>query len=999
VAAGTQRRRSAPGSQGGQTLGSLGPYRLLEELGRGSFGVVYEADKPGSPQRYAIKVLKDESDWEGVQRFRLEVIVGRKLHHPGIVNVIDAGRDRGVAYAVMPFVEGELLARRVRQSLPPREAARVVANLARAIAHAHDLGVVHRDLKPSNVIMDAKSDAPRITDLGLAKDHAEMRLTRTGDGMGTPAYMAPEQFRGAKHVDARADVYSLGVILYECLTGMRPYSASTFVETMELARRGLCRPPRTVRPAVPPELEAICLRAMAVEADDRPASAGELAAALDDWLAAESEVGEEASAKGLSPSVLVSGGVALIGLLAAAGIVLTRGVGRPGLPDELPVASSASQVADVAPAPTPPVWPAGPSRSNEPAPVPHHDGELIEGPGWALAAGLSKAELEAQVAALRERGSRPAVLHANSEGGEPRFLAVWTEDTESWELELDLPEEGLKAASDQRRREGLSVACLAYYTSSVGNRLAVVWARMPQGRSASAGLTTQIYQSQFNQSNSMNLQAVWHAGLGAGQDRRLALVWSMGRGAPGFSVHDRQEGNFLGALLGAQALGFVPHCATRYGDAQQRFFGGLWQRESREATVVHDVPADEHRALVASFREVGFRPLFAMENGAEEPRYTSTWVRERERGWTVTGAEAPGAEALDAIVHDVMTGCGVTRGALAVARGGRLALARGYAHVPDGVDPTDAHARFRLGALSVPLTAVGALRLVEAGQLDLSSPLGDHLSAFRRWAVPTVRDLLSHRSGWPTLAELAGERGYRVKVFSSMILDNEEEPDFLFKRRVPLGPSGLESILADRPPRPLPPDEWYESDLGYALLARIVGSVSRVGYADWISQQVLAPLGIEGIAPARSQPSGRVPGEVVAESPRICRDVLGSGALLPRAYGARDLETFAGYAGWVGSAPDLARFAAALANPDQSPLLSRETIVDMWTPGTGEAGFGLGWSVEGAPADPLAWAESRLPGASGHLERSPGGTVWVLLLNREAPLADTVARIRAALAR
>jgi len=1000
-AAGSGRLSAAPPR-------SLGGYVLLEELGRGSFGSVYRARRPGSGRDFALKVLRT-ADAEAVERFRAEVLLGRRLRHPGLVAAVDAGRDRGVPYAVMEFVAGETLDRRLGRPVDPEWAARVVAAVARAVAAAHAAGVVHRDLKPANVILEAGTDRPRVTDLGLARDHSLVRLTRTGDTLGTPAYMAPEQCEGARDVDGRADVYGLGVILYECLTGRRPFRAPSAVLLFREVVKGAFPRPREVAPEVPSAAEAICLRAMARDPGDRYATAEGLA---DDLEAFADDAAAVAPARRIDRARVAAGAVLAAAVVAAAAVVLVgrgsgAGVGRAPTPDgavaaDGPTAADAPAAPAEASPPAPPPWPTGPAWGDAPEPPPHRDGELVEGPGWALATGLDRAALAERVEDLRRRGLRPAVVTVNVDGPAPRFLAAWVEATGRWAADLVLPEADLPAAVERRRADGLEVAVATLYPSVAGRRVATVWVEASPGdRAATAGLTTRAYQAQFMAAREQDRRPVWHSGLGAGDARRLSLVWARGRTVY-MGVHDRPEANFVGTLIGVQGRGITLRCATRYGAPGAALFGGLWEKDGRGSLLVHDLPASEHRALVAALAAEGYRPLFLMERGrAPAVRFTSSWVRPAERTWDVAGeaaADLPAAQ-LDVAVRDAVAGQGASRAALAVARGGRLVLARGYAWVPDGVAPTDPHARFRLGSLAAPLTATAALRLVDAGRLGLEQPVDVHLPAF---AAPEARrlrvgHLLAHRSGWPHLADLVGGRAYRVRVFPSMILDNSEEPDLLLGQPLPLGRAGLVRVLARRPPEVAPGARFAESDVGYALLARVIEVAAGAPYADVVARTVLAPAGVAGLLPGRNGLAGRLPGEVLAESPRIGRDVRGTGALVPRAYGARDSEAFDGWAGWVGSAPALARFGDALADADRR-LLGPATARAMWSPAEDDSGVGLGWRIERTPAGVRAWAASRLPGASGRLEVLPDGTVWVLLVNREVSLDAAAAQVRHLLA-
>ncbi|MGE0706419.1 MAG: protein kinase [Planctomycetota bacterium] len=273
--------------------GRLGPYALLQELGRGSNGVVFLArrphpDDPSHEVTVALKVLLDGAfaDAETISRFQLEAAIGMKLDHSGVIRAYDVGRAGERMFYAMEYCPGRTLKQLLRDEgrQPPRRAAELALSLAQTLAHCHGLAVIHRDLKPGNVIMDPREGTPRITDFGLARDRTLMEtMTKTGDILGTPYYMAPEQFRGER-IDHRVDIYALGVIFYQLLTGERPYEAATPMLLAQVVFDGKPRPPRELAPEVPRELEAICLKAMSPDPDARYATASSLADDLECWL-------------------------------------------------------------------------------------------------------------------------------------------------------------------------------------------------------------------------------------------------------------------------------------------------------------------------------------------------------------------------------------------------------------------------------------------------------------------------------------------------------------------------------------------------------------------------------------------------------------------------------------------------------------------------------------------------------------------------------------------
>jgi serine/threonine protein kinase len=266
-------------------------YRISRELGRGGMGVVYRAWQESLDRPVALKVIlaAEYAGQEERHRFRAEAETAARLQHPNIVQVYDIGEHQGRPFFAMELVDGASVAQKsAGRRMPLHEAAVLIETVARAVDHAHQRRVIHRDLKPANVLLST-GGTPKVTDFGLAKrlDRAAAH-TQSGAVLGTPSYMAPEQAGGkAKYVGPAADVYALGAILYELVTGRPPFRAETTLETLLQVMSEEAVPPTQLRPDCPSDLEAICLKCLQKKPEQRYASAAALAEDLHCFLAGE----------------------------------------------------------------------------------------------------------------------------------------------------------------------------------------------------------------------------------------------------------------------------------------------------------------------------------------------------------------------------------------------------------------------------------------------------------------------------------------------------------------------------------------------------------------------------------------------------------------------------------------------------------------------------------------------------------------------------------------
>jgi serine/threonine protein kinase len=275
----------SPARQNGKaSLPQLARFEALEAIGEGGMSTVYKCRHRSTGEIVAVKLLSQEVARSPVllKRFEQEFQVSRRLHHPNIVRMLDFGRDEAGPYLVMELVDGMSLGELIERegALPEAEAVHLIAQVARGLEYAHTQGIIHRDIKPDNILLGTDGQA-KLTDLGLVKlVNEDMNLTRPGQGLGTPNFMAPEQFSSAKTIDRRSDVYGLGATLYQAVTGTLPFEAESPIDILRKKALNELAPPRQLASAVSEPVERAILRAMSIAPGERPGSPAELVAEL-----------------------------------------------------------------------------------------------------------------------------------------------------------------------------------------------------------------------------------------------------------------------------------------------------------------------------------------------------------------------------------------------------------------------------------------------------------------------------------------------------------------------------------------------------------------------------------------------------------------------------------------------------------------------------------------------------------------------------------------------
>jgi beta-lactam-binding protein with PASTA domain/tRNA A-37 threonylcarbamoyl transferase component Bud32 len=340
----------------GSVLG--GRYRLIELLGQGGMATIYRARDGQLERDVAVKLLRPEygRDPDFLTRFRAEAQAAANLNHPNIVAVYDYGQDEAGPYIVMELIDGEDLQSVVRRvgALPPRQAARLTAETARALDAAHRRGIVHRDVKPGNVMV-GRDGRVKVGDFGIARALAEAQMTLPGTTLGSVHYFSPEQARGEPTTPA-SDVYSLGILLYELLTGRRPFEGDSAAAIAMARLSGAVPSPSAVRAGIPPAVEAVVRRAMALDPNARYPTGGAMADALDAFLADQGAAAAPGAAAGaaMGPAsgATSAATVAGAGLAGAAGAAVGGAAGGAAAPPSGP-ATVASGVARPNPARVP----------------------------------------------------------------------------------------------------------------------------------------------------------------------------------------------------------------------------------------------------------------------------------------------------------------------------------------------------------------------------------------------------------------------------------------------------------------------------------------------------------------------------------------------------------------------------------------------------------------------------------------------------------------------
>jgi serine/threonine protein kinase len=620
--------------RGGGEIGWLGTYRVLRQLGEGGMGIVYLAEDSVLQRPVALKVMQPQfaASADHRERFAREARAAAAIEHDHIVPIYQVREANGVPFLAMKLLQGESLNSYLKRSatMTPTVAMRLGRQIALGLAAAHARGLIHRDIKPANIWLE-KEPAGRVKllDFGLARGQDNAHLTAAGVIVGTPSYMSPEQAR-AEIVDARADLFSLGVVLYRVLAGRLPFMARDGVSTLIAVSTLQPAPLRALNPDVPTALDAVVMRLLEKDPSRRPASAAETAQLLEAAMKAPPVV-QPVQAIAQDPAAPTE----VIPVVAPIRVTPRRRArkSRRGLWIVLSaVALLAATVALI-------VYltrSSGPPRDETKTPSPPEPRTVVRPPSRYLAIhGVDSAALVAWAGELRQTGYRPISLSGYTVGGKPLFAAIAVKNDEGypWELRHDLPSEGYQQlfTTELTPRGYRAISVTGFLDGNV-LRYGAVWIQEPMRRAwwAHHNRTAAQTQDAAVEYGQKGMQAVCVAGYTNGTEPRFSSIFT---DEPGnrIALLDLSPEEYVKTVAAWTVRRYRPLHISAYQGA-----GGtelsvvfIFDDGTQPWEAHHDLTADQYQKKVDDWTERGYRPLcitgYAEEGSA---RYATIWVKE-----------------------------------------------------------------------------------------------------------------------------------------------------------------------------------------------------------------------------------------------------------------------------------------------------------------------------------------------------------------------------------
>ncbi len=542
-------------------------------------------------------------------------------------------------------------------------------------------------------------------------------------------------------------------------------------------------------------------------------------------------------------------------------------------------------------------------------------------PPWASRHALDSAAYEREVEALSAIGYRPVAVDAHGSANDAEFVGIWVKDGKPWAARHGVDSDGYQQAVSAFSAQGKRVQSVATYGTWPDERYVATFVKDGLPWVARHRLTTSAYQREFDEWTGKGYRPAWVSANGPLGSVRFAAVFV--KDGKGFAAVHARTGDELADRMKSYAGGGLRLvCLAEYGTPGLYRYAAIWvegDARAGDGMVFLDQTASRYQTTTQNLWLYGYRPVCAVRSGSgSSRRYSSCWVLDPGRTFRARGTAVPELAALDDAVRSYMQDRRVTGGALAVWKGGRLVLSRGYSNGPATMQDVLPSSRFRLASISKPLTAIAILRLVDQGKLELDRTLGEIFPELwlpwpagardLRFCQVTVDDLLKHRGGWDK-DELGFDPQFRDRsIASALYLTNEALP--ISAQDVISYMSRFYRLQFD------PGTDASYSNFGFNILGRVIERVTGEGYEAYLKREVFDRVGAPSFAVGRSEIHGRLAGEVPYHdvASKVSADVMGTDEAVPNPYGGWNIANMDAHGGWISDAADLVRVAAAARN-------------------------------------------------------------------------------------
>lgn len=606
---------------------------------------------------------------------------------------------------------------------------------------------------------------------------------------------------------------------------------------------------------------------------------------------------------------------------------------------------------------------------------------------------LDASEFTTVVFERRSDGYEPVSITVHQAGpnngaGIPLFQVVWRQNFETdWATASNLTLAEYEAWSSDQAGLGRRPICVGAYGPTSNIKYVSIWGKnYYQAWEQRVGMTHAVYEQELADLDEQGFRPIWVSGNGSFTQARFSAIWIQDFRKSCFANGLFQSG-FNTQVINNRMIGCRLISTASYGVDSNPQFSGVWVKgEQPQWDYSHYLDKIELIAAIDQYQAMGYRPTFVTSYDTPTGiRYTASWEAiDQTSIWRMSGPVVPELSSLDSMMNEFMVDRHVPNASLAVVKDGRLVAARGYTNAPVSWPTTSPVSLFRIASLSKPLTAVGIMKLVESGVIQFDQPIRTILNT-SDWTDPrinsvTVRDLIQHRGGWDVSMSGIDPMSQDVNIASELNVP------------LPVTTSQVIEYMKTRSIDNEPGSVFAYSNFGYCLAGRIIETVTGQPYDAWIKANVLAPIGMQRAHLGHSEQGRQWSGEVpyVDEYQRFVYSVMGPTTpdLVPLTYGGWNLNLLDASGAWVTTAVDYARFAAAFRDIDKSPLLTRTTIEQMWSPAPQELPglstyYSAGWLVSPLPT-PGHYEVSHTGannGTSTWVRIRDDGVQWVVMMN------------------